>query len=179
MKSETIVLGGGCFWCTEAIMKRVKGVIRVTSGYAGGTTKNPTYEEVGSGRTGHAEVVKVEFNANKIKLDKLLEIFFKTHDPTTLNRQGADWGSQYRSIILATSEDQEKKARDYKEKLDKSGKFRRPIVTEIKRLEKFYPAEERHQHYYEQYKQAPYCQVVIGPKLKKYGLTRSQIGDEK
>jgi len=169
-KVETAVLGGGCFWCTEAIFKSIKGVTSVVPGYAGGETKNPSYEEVSSGRTGHAEVIKIEFDSDLVSFKKILEIFFEVHDPTTMNRQGADVGSQYRSIILYTSEKQRQIAEDLINELNEQ-KFSGKIVTELKLLEslsEFYPAENYHQDYYAAHKNAPYCQIVISPKVKKF-----------
>ncbi len=161
----SIVLGGGCFWCTEAVYKRVLGVVEVTPGYAGGETPNPTYEDVLTGRTGHAEVIKVDFDSNTVSLEEILNVFFAAHDPTTPNRQGADVGTQYRSIILYTSEDQ----KEVIERIvkEKQNDFSNKIVTEIKPLEKFYKAEEYHMEYYENNKSNTYCKVVISPKLKE------------
>lgn len=164
--NESIVLGGGCFWCTEVFFLRIKGVGSVESGYAGGTTSNPTYEEVCSGKTGHAEVIKIEFNPSVISLEKILEVFLKIHDPTTLNQQGADMGTQYRSIILYNSDEQKNIAKAAIAKI--APNFIKPIVTEIKKLEIFYKAENYHQDYFSKNKEVPYCQVVILPKLKKY-----------
>lgn len=158
------VFGGGCFWCTEAIFNELKGVISVMPGYAGGFTKNPTYEEVSSGTTGHAEVTRVEYDPVQISYDDLLTIFFATHDPTSLNRQGNDVGTQYRSIILYADEEQKAAAEKFIEKLNESGP---KVVTELKPLEEFYKAEDYHQKYYETHKGAPYCQIVINPKLEK------------
>lgn len=166
-KKEVAVFGGGCFWCTEAIFKMLKGVISVSPGYAGGTTKNPTYEEVSGGATGHAEVTQIEYDPAVMPFETLLTVFFATHDPTTLNRQGADVGPQYRSIILYTSEEQKAAADKFIKELNASTKEGQPIVTEVKPLDKFYPAESYHKDYYEKNKTAPYCQVVINPKLKK------------
>lgn len=167
-KNEIAVFGGGCFWCTEAIFNRVKGVSKVTSGYAGGQMDNPSYEDVSSSQTGHAEVVKVEFDPSVIKYEELLDIFFHTHDPTTEDKQGADVGSQYRSLILTTSESQEKLSRSFKANLEKSGEFKGPITTEIRRLGNFFNAEEYHVDYFHQHSDAPYCQIVIAPKIKKF-----------
>ncbi len=165
MKNKQIaIFGGGCFWCTEAIFKMLKGVISVTPGYAGGTMENPSYYDVSEGNTGHAEVIRIEFDPAAIPYQDLLEIFFHTHNPTTLNRQGNDIGPQYRSLILYTNSQQKKIAAATLEK--KSGEFNGPIVTEIKPLDKFYPAEDYHKNYYEKYPFEPYCQVVISPKLQ-------------
>lgn len=162
---ESIVLGGGCFWCTEAFFRRVKGVVAVTPGYAGGFVSNPTYREVCDGTTGHAEVVEVEFDPRKLSLEEVLEVFFASHDPTSLNRQGADVGTQYRSIILYTDDEQRKRVEAYISRI--AGNYDRPIVTEVKRLEKFFPAEEYHHRYYERNPDQPYCRTVIAPKLSK------------
>jgi peptide-methionine (S)-S-oxide reductase len=164
-KTEIADLGGGCFWCMEAVFERLPGVISVTSGFAGGTTENPTYQEVCTETTGHAEVTEIEFDPAKISYDKLLEVFWQAHDPTTLNRQGADEGTSYRSIILYRSEKQKLEAE--KSKLAAQENFRNPIVTEIVPLKKFYKAEDYHQKYYDNNSSAGYCQVVIAPKLEK------------
>ena len=164
---ETIVLGGGCFWCTEAVFKILKGVISVEPGYAGGHTKNPTYEEVCNWNTGHAESIKIEYNPQVVSLKTLLTVFFATHDPTALNRQGNDVGEQYRSIILYSTDEQKKISEDFIKELDNSSKEGEPIVTEVKKLEKFYPAEDYHKNYYANHKNQSYCQVIINPKLKK------------
>jgi len=164
---ETIVLGGGCFWCTEAVFKILKGVISVEPGYAGGHTKNPTYEEVCNWNTGHAESIKIEYDPQVVSLKTLLTVFFATHDPTALNRQGNDVGEQYRSIILYSTDEQKKISEDFIKELDNSSKEGEPIVTEVKKLEKFYPAEDYHKNYYANHKNQSYCQVIINPKLKK------------
>lgn len=170
--TEKIVFGGGCFWCTEAVYSLFAGVIKTMPGYAGGTTNNPTYDEVCNGNTGHAEVLQIEFDPKIISLDKLLDIFFTMHDPTTLNRQGGDVGTQYRSIILYNSEEQKQISENFIKRIQKD--FSRPIVTEIKKLESFYPAEDYHQKYYEKNHAQPYCSIVIGSKIQKvkhkYGL---------
>lgn len=165
---ETVTLGGGCFWCIEAVFERIDGVREVTSGYAGGTAENPTYKEVCSGSTGHAEVVKVRFDPSAISYEEILDLFFKAHDPTTLNRQGADVGSQYRSIILYESEDQRRKAEEAVKRAQKT--YSDPVVTEIEPLTEFYEAEEYHQDYYAENPNAPYCRLVIDPKMTKLGL---------
>jgi peptide-methionine (S)-S-oxide reductase len=157
---ETAIFGGGCFWCTEAIFKSLKGVISVTPGYAGGRLTNPTYEKVGTGETGHAEVVKIGFDPQIISYETLLEIFFTMHYPTILNRQGADTGTQYRSIILYINKNQKEMAEKAKKKINRA-------VTEIKELDKFYPAEDYHINYYEKNTDYPYCRLVISPKLNK------------
>jgi len=164
---ETAVFGGGCFWCTEAIFQSLKGVDKVTPGYAGGEKTNPSYEEVCSGTTGHAEVVKVEFNPREITFEDLLEVFFNLHNPTTKDQQGADMGTQYRSIILYTSSQQKEVAENYIQKITKENKFSNPIVTELKPITEFYPAESYHQDYFTVHQGAPYCEVVISPKLEK------------
>jgi peptide-methionine (S)-S-oxide reductase len=164
-KTELADLGGGCFWCMEAVFERLPGVVSVTSGFAGGTTENPTYRDVCSETTGHAEVTEIEFDPAKISYAKLLEVFWQAHDPTTLNRQGADEGTSYRSIILYRSEKQKLLAE--KSKLEAQKDFRNPIVTEIVPLKKFYKAEDYHQQYYDNNSSAGYCQVVIAPKLQK------------
>lgn len=163
--TEIADLGGGCFWCMEAVFERLPGVIKVTSGFAGGTTENPTYREVCSETTGHAEVTEVAFDPARISYAKLLEVFWQAHDPTTLNRQGADEGTSYRSIILYRNEKQKLIAE--KSKLEAQKDFRSPIVTEIVPLKKFYKAEDYHQQYYDQNSSQGYCQVVIAPKLEK------------
>ena len=169
MKSnnEIAVFGGGCFWCTEAIFSKLKGVHSVVSGYAGGTMENPGYHEVSSGNTGHAEVVRILFDPKIISYKILLDIFFNFHNPTSLNRQGADVGSQYRSIILYTTEMQQLEAEKTIMDLTESKTYSVPIVTEIKPLAEFYSAEEYHQKYYEKDPSQAYCSVVISPKLNK------------
>jgi len=167
-KYETITLGAGCFWCVEAIYSRVNGVISATSGYSGGTVVNPTYKEVCSGETGHVEVVQVVYNPAVIPLAKILEIYFKTHDPTQLNRQGADIGEQYRSVIFYQNEIQKKVATEVKEMLSKAGIWSDPIVTAIEPLKNFYKAENYHQDYFENNPKQPYCQMVVNPKVEKF-----------
>jgi peptide-methionine (S)-S-oxide reductase len=162
---EVAMLGGGCFWCMEAVYERLPGVVSVTSGFAGGHTANPTYEEVCTGTTGHAEVTQIEFDPAKISYAKLLDVFWQAHDPTTLNRQGADEGTQYRSIILYHGEQQKLVAEKSKQEAQRN--FKHPIVTEIVPFTKFYPAEEYHQGYYDAHSNAAYCQFVIAPKLEK------------
>ena len=164
-KTELADFGGGCFWCMEAVFERLPGVVSVTSGFAGGTTENPTYREVCTETTGHAEVTQIEFDPAKISYAKLLEVFWQAHDPTTLNRQGADEGTSYRSIILYRDEKQKLLAE--KSKLAAQADFRNPIVTEIVPLKKFYPAEDYHQQYFDNNTSQGYCQVVIAPKLEK------------
>jgi peptide-methionine (S)-S-oxide reductase len=164
-KIETATFGGGCFWCMEAVFERLPGVKSVASGFAGGHTANPTYEQVCTGNTGHAEVTQIEFDPAKISYEKLLDVFWQAHDPTTLNRQGADEGTQYRSVILYHDEAQ--KAAAEKSKAATQKNFKHPIVTEIVPFAKFYPAEGYHQEYYDNNLNAPYCRVVIAPKLEK------------
>lgn len=167
MKNEIITLASGCFWCTEAIFKRLKGVIKVTPGYSGESIKNPSYGQVSTGKTGFAEAVQIKFNPNIISLETILEIFFNTHDPTTLNRQGHDIGPQYRSAIFFHNEKQKKLAQNVKEKLEKEKAFGSSIVTEITPFANFYKAEGYHVDYYEKNKGNLYCNVVISPKIKK------------
>ena len=164
---EIAVFGGGCFWCTEAIFKMLRGVTSVEPGYSGGTTKNPTYDEVSSGRTGHTECIKIEFDPREIKYEDLLTVFFGSHDPTTLNRQGNDVGTQYRSAIFYTTEKQKKITEDFIKELNNSNKDGKPIVTEVVPLDVFYVAENYHKDYYERNKEAPYCEIIINPKLEK------------
>jgi len=168
-KTDTATFGTGCFWCTEAIFEQLNGVLKVTSGYSNGHVKNPTYKEVCTGETGHAECVQIVYEPSKISYDELLEVFFQVHDPTSLNKQGADEGTQYRSAVFYHNDDQKNKAEYYKKELNKSGAYNKPIVTEIAKAEIFYPAEDYHQEYYENNKNSnPYCSVVIRPKLEKF-----------
>ena len=164
---EVVVLGGGCFWCTEAVFLRLEGVKEVIPGYAGGIVEQPSYEAICTGRTGHAEVIQVIFDPTKINLSELLAVFWATHDPTTLNRQGGDTGPQYRSAIFYLSDTQEKLASEMMEKLDQSKQFSDPIVTEITAFSNFYPAEKYHQNYYMRNEGQPYCQYVVRPKVEK------------
>jgi peptide-methionine (S)-S-oxide reductase len=166
--TQTATLGGGCFWCLEAVFEMVEGVQRVKSGYAGGSTAAPTYEQVCTGTTGHAEVVQVTFDPAVVTYRDLLEIFFAIHDPTTPNRQGADVGTQYRSAIFAHSDEQLETARALVTELDRDGPWDDPIVTEIVRLEAFHPAEAYHDEYFRLNPSQPYCSVVIGPKVAKF-----------
>lgn len=161
-------LGNGCFWCTEAVFDELRGVQSATSGYSGGAVKNPSYKEVCTGRTGHAEALQIIYDPKVVSFEKLLEVFWQTHDPTTLNRQGADVGTQYRSAIFYHNEEQRKIAEDLKKKLDASGAFNSPIVTEITPFANFYPAEDYHQEYYKLNGEAPYCQFVVRPKVEKF-----------
>jgi peptide-methionine (S)-S-oxide reductase len=164
---QTATLGGGCFWCTEAVFQRVKGIYQVTSGYSGGKISNPTYREVTSGRTGHAEVVQLKFDPGEVSYKKLLEIFFKTHDPTTLNRQGADVGTHYRSVIFTHNDQQFQQATEVKKILEEARIRDDPIVTEITAFQAFFRAEDYHQNYYNNNPDQGYCQIVINPKLQK------------
>ena len=166
-QNKIAIFGGGCFWCTDAVFEELRGVISIMPGYAGGTTKNPTYEEVSSGRTGHAEVIKIEYDPKEIGYGDLLTVFFATHDPTTLNQQGNDVGTQYRSMILYTDDEQKTQAQDFIKKVNESTQEGKLIVTEIKSLDHFYDAEDYHREYYRNNKSQPYCQIVINPKLKK------------
>ncbi len=166
-KIETAVLAGGCFWCTEAVSQRVEGVQNVTPVYTGGKRSNPTYEQICSGATGHAEAIKIEFNPDVISFTKLLYVFFSTHNPTTLNRQGNDIGTHYRSAVFYADETQKHQAEDVIEKLESEAVFDAPIVTSLEPLAQVYPAEKYHQNYYNQNKQQGYCQYVIHPKLEK------------
>jgi len=167
MTQATAVFGGGCFWCTEAVFRELNGVTDVMPGYAGGTKPSPTYEEVCSGATGHAEVIKIDYDPAVISYDDLLTVFFATHDPTTPDRQGNDVGPQYRSVILTTDDTQAAAARAFIGKLNASTAEGAPIVTDIRPLDRFWPAEDYHKRYYEQNRTAPYCQLVINPKLQK------------
>lgn len=168
-KTDTATFGTGCFWCTEALFKELNGVISVMPGYAGGHTVNPTYKEVCSGETGHAECAQIVYDPSKISYDDLLEVFWEAHDPTQLNRQGNDVGTQYRSVIFYHNDEQKRLAEKYKTELDRSGAYDKPIVTQIAPLEKFYPAENYHRDYYEYNKDKnPYCSIVIRPKLEKF-----------
>jgi peptide-methionine (S)-S-oxide reductase len=165
---ETITLGSGCFWCTEAFFQRLKGVVKVTSGYSGGFVDNPTYEQVCDKTTGHAEVCQVLFDTTKISLDEILSVFWKTHDPTTLNQQGNDIGPQYRSVVFFHSKQQQDLAIKYIKELDAAKAWPNPIVTTVEAFEKFYAAENYHQNYYNNNKNQGYCRYVIGPKLEKF-----------
>ena len=168
MNVKYATFGSGCFWCTEAIFELVDGVIEVESGYSGGNIINPTYEEVSSGKTNFAEVTRIKYDANKVSFVKLLEVFWKTHDPTTLNRQGADVGTQYRSIIFYHDLEQKKLSETYLEKLDNSGSWLSPIVTKIEKLENYYKAENYHQDYFKINPTQAYCSYVISPKVEKF-----------
>jgi peptide-methionine (S)-S-oxide reductase len=165
---ELATFGAGCFWCVEAIFQRVDGVEKVVSGYAGGHVKNPSYKEVCNGTTGHAEVCQLSFDPNEVSYDELLEIFWQTHDPTTLNRQGNDVGTQYRSVVFYHNETQKELAQKYKLELDKAGIYNDPIVTEIAPFDKMYVAENYHQNYFNENGSQPYCSFVIQPKVDKF-----------
>lgn len=173
--NDSVVFGSGCFWCSEAVFSRLNGVISATPGYMGGKLKNPTYDQVCSGATGHAEVVKVVFDSAMITFDDLLYVFFATHDPTTVNRQGADVGTQYRSVIFYNSEIQKMKAEEFIARLNIEKKFTKPVVTELTSLSDFYPAEEYHQDYYKRNPNASYCRYVIDPKIEKL---KKSFGDQ-
>mgnify|MGYP001603230522 CR=1 FL=1 len=164
---QIAVFGGGCFWCTEAVFSGLRGVISVESGYAGGKTEDPDYYKVVSGITGHAEVIRVEYDPEEISYDDLLEVFFSSHDPTAINRQGNDVGEEYRSVIFYTSTEQKKVAEEYIWELAKTNVYSASIATQVLPLDTFYPAEEYHQNYYQKNKEAPYCQIIINPKLEK------------
>jgi len=166
-KVTTIVFGGGCFWCTEAVFRMIKGVTSVTPGYAGGETSEPTYETVKTGKTGHAEVVKIEYNPDEVLFRDLLTVFYGTHDPTTPNRQGADIGTEYRSLILYTTTEQEYEANKFITEINTTTYESDAIVTEIRPLEEFFPAENYHKDFYNRNSKNPYCQIVINPKLEK------------
>lgn len=165
---QKITFGGGCFWCTEAVFQTLKGVLAVTSGYMGGSTKNPTYEQICTGATGHAEVIEVEYDGDVLNLDELLLIFFKTHDPTTLNRQGNDVGTQYRSVIFYHTAEQKERSEAMIKRLTGEKIFDQPIVTEISPASAFYKAENYHQNYFMDNAMKPYCAFVIQPKLNKF-----------
>ena len=168
-KADTATFGTGCFWCTEAVFEQLEGVISVTSGYAGGHVANPSYKDVCTGETGHAECVQIVYDTSKISFDELLEVFWQVHDPTTLNRQGGDVGTQYRSVIFYHDDEQKQKSEKYKTELNKSGAYDNPIVTTLEPITKFYTAENYHQEYYELNKNSnPYCSIVIQPKLEKF-----------
>ena len=167
-KQETATLGGGCFWCTEAVYKELKGVVSVTSGYSGGDIINPSYREVCSGRTGHAEVTEIEFDPSVISFKEILEVFFATHDPTTLNRQGNDTGPQYRSVIFYHNPAQKETAEKVIRRLNDGNVYGKPVVTELTAWKNFFPAEAWHQDYFENNPEQAYCQYVIVPKMKKF-----------
>lgn len=174
-KTDTAVFGGGCFWCVEAIYVELKGVLSVTSGYSGGNIEKPSYRQVCSGTTGHAEVCQIIYDPAVISFDKLLEVFWTIHDPTQLNRQGNDVGTQYRSVIFYSNAAQRELAESYKAKLNKENTFDKPVVTEIIPLKAFYKAEDYHQDYFANNGNAPYCSVVIAPKVEKFRKVFGQI----
>jgi peptide-methionine (S)-S-oxide reductase len=167
-KTDTATFGTGCFWCTEAVFQELKGVFKTVSGYSGGHVASPSYEEVCTGTTGHAESLQIIYDPSVITYDELLEVFWEVHDPTSLNRQGNDVGTQYRSAIFYRNEEQRKKAEHYKDELNKSGAYDKPIVTEITPFTNFYPAEDYHQDYYRTHGSQPYCYLVIRPKVEKF-----------
>ena len=173
--TETVAFGGGCFWCTEAVFLLLKGVAAVIPGYAGGATKNPTYGAVSSGTTGHAEVIQIEYDPQIISFRKLLEVFFMSHDPTSINRQGNDVGTQYRSILLYSTPEQRKEAEIYIKELTDSKKYDRPIVTQVVELTAFYPAEEYHNAYYAKHPDSSYAEYVIKPKVEKVRLHNPEL----
>jgi peptide-methionine (S)-S-oxide reductase len=175
IKTDTATFGAGCFWCVEAVFQDLEGVISVASGYSGGKIKNPSYKEVCNGTTGHAEVCQIVYDPKKISFDELLQVFWKTHDPTTLNRQGNDSGTQYRSVIFYHSEEQKQLAEKYKAELNKSGAWDNPVITEISPYTAFYKAEDYHQNYFNQNGEEPYCRFVIQPKVDKF---KKAFGDK-
>ena len=165
---EKATLGGGCFWCTEAVYLRMKGVVSVEPGYSGGHVKNPTYEEVCEGTTGHAEVIRITFDPSVVSFSDILEVFFQIHDPTTLNRQGADVGTQYRSVILYHSDEQKAAALEAIRKVNEMQLYKRPVVTEVTPFSVFYPAEDYHRDYFSRNSSKPYCRMVVAPKVEKF-----------
>ncbi|OIR00669.1 peptide methionine sulfoxide reductase MsrA [mine drainage metagenome] len=168
IKTDTATFGEGCFWCTESFFQRLEGVLQVKSGYGGGFVENPTYEQVCDKTTGHVELAQIVYDPSKISYDELLEVFWKTHDPTTMNQQGNDVGPQYRSVIFYHNQEQKEKAEKYKAALEKSGAWDKPIVTAIEPFKNFYPAENYHQNYYNDNQNQAYCRFVIRPKLEKF-----------
>lgn len=175
MKTEIAILGGGCFWCTEAVFIMLKGVVSVDPGYAGGESANPTYAEVSGGNSGHAEVIRIEYHPELVSFENLLTVFFGSHDPTTLNRQGADVGTQYRSVIFYTTPEQKEKALQFITDINSSNEMGAKIVTEVAPLDTFYIAENYHKDYYENNKNAGYCEIVINPKLEKVQKQFSEL----
>lgn len=167
-KIDTAILGNGCFWCTEAIFQQLEGVISATSGYSGGDSPNPTYKEVCTGTTGHAECLQVIYDSSVISFDELLEVFWKTHDPTSLNRQGEDVGTQYRSVVFYNNEEQKIITEKYIAELNKNGAYDKPIVTTLEKFEAFYPAEDYHKNYFNLNGEQPYCRLVVQPKVEKF-----------
>jgi len=168
MTMETATFGGGCFWCIEALFQQIKGVEKVASGYSGGTIENPDFHDLHYGKTGHAEVIQIEFDPKIVSYDELLEVFWKIHNPTTINRQGYDTGEEYRSIIFYHSEDQKRLAEESKLRLDASKYYDDPVVTEIAPFKVFYKADDYHQNFYNNNKDTPYCQIIIDPKVVKF-----------
>jgi peptide-methionine (S)-S-oxide reductase len=166
--TKTIVLGNGCFWCTEAIYQQVRGVVSVEPGYSGGSVSNPTYEQVSSGRTGHAECSKIEYNSDEVSFEDLIEVFFGTHDPTTKDRQGNDVGTQYRSIIFFNTPEEKEIVEKIIKELNDNNAYGAPIVTELKPFESFFPAEDYHKNFYQNNPNQAYCQYVVSPKLRKF-----------
>jgi peptide-methionine (S)-S-oxide reductase len=178
-KLETATFGEGCFWCNEAVFQRLRGVKSVVSGYSGGHVDKPTYEQVCSGRTGHAEVIQITYDPNEITFEDLLKVFWQTHDPTTPNQQGHDIGTQYRSAIFYHNDDQHRIAEQYKKQLDESGTFKKPIVTEITQFKQFFPAEKYHQNYFNSNPEQRYCEFVIRPKVEKFNKEFKALLKEK
>ena len=174
-ETQVAVFGGGCFWCTEAVFDELEGVVSVMPGYAGGSVKNPTYEKVCSGQTGHAEVIRIEFDPSQITFTDLLTVFFATHDPTTLNRQGADVGTQYRSVVFYVDEEQKRQAELFIKELNDANSFDWPVVTTVEPLKELYPAEDYHRKYYANNTYQPYCQITIPPKLNKLHKQFSEL----
>lgn len=179
MRVQKIVVGGGCFWCTEAVFKMIRGIISAVPGYAGGTTENPTYERVCSGNTGHAEVIEITYNEDQISFRDILTVFFGSHDPSTINRQGNDVGTQYRSVIFYSTEDQKTEAGKYIQEIQGFAKQGRSIVTVVEPLQFFYAAETYHQDYAAHHKDEPYCELVINPKLEKVQKEFAHLIDHK
>lgn len=165
---DTATLGNGCFWCTEAIFQQLNGVLQVTSGFSGGNTENPSYKEVCTGTTNHAECLHIIYDTTIISFDELLEVFWQTHDPTSLNRQGEDVGTQYRSVVFYHNQEQKEKAAHYISELNKSGAYAKPVVTTLEPFTKFYPAEDYHNNYFNLHGEEPYCRLVIKPKVEKF-----------
>jgi peptide-methionine (S)-S-oxide reductase len=165
---QVATFGAGCFWCTEAVFLQVKGVLKVVSGYSGGNLKNPSYREICTGQTGHAEVTQITYDATQVSFEELLQVFWNTHDPTTLNRQGADTGTQYRSVVFFHTDEQKKLAESYRNQLTTAQTFKSPIVTEISPITNFYPAEDYHQNYFELNPNQSYCTYVVRPKVEKF-----------
>ncbi|AKA49517.1 hypothetical protein IX51_10900 [uncultured archaeon] len=172
---EVAVLGGGCFWCTEAVFQEIEGVVDVDSGYAGGHTENPSYEEVCTGNTGHAEVVKVTFDPAVISYKDILEVFFSMHDPTSLNRQGNDIGTQYRSVIFYMDEEQKRTAGEKISEMEQGGEYKKPIVTAVEKFSEFYQSENYHKNYFKNNSNAAYCRLVISPKVEKFKKAHTAI----